>query len=184
MDVRDTERSSSSALPRRTDKPSHCLNRARFTPGARMSNDGVRNAYNRYERLASTDALTGLANRRRFDEMLETEWNRARPLSVRPSDGAAELLTPADRQTTRPYAAIPGHSRHRERAVDGGGFRFGHRSRVILQPLRERRIGQANKRYRALGPLGRFIRSTTQANSVNVRATLRSGNREPHLDGP
>lgn len=45
--------------------------------GARISNDGVRSARSRYERLASTDALTGLANRRRFDEVLETEWKRA-----------------------------------------------------------------------------------------------------------
>lgn len=28
--------------------------------------------------LASTDALTGLANRRRFDETLDSEWSRAR----------------------------------------------------------------------------------------------------------
>lgn len=29
------------------------------------------------EKLSSTDALTGIANRRRFDEALESEWNRA-----------------------------------------------------------------------------------------------------------
>jgi diguanylate cyclase (GGDEF)-like protein len=45
--------------------------------GARISNDGVRSAQSRYERLATTDALTGLANRRRFDEVLEAEWKRA-----------------------------------------------------------------------------------------------------------
>lgn len=45
--------------------------------GARISNDGVRSAHSRYEPLASTDPLTGLANRRRFDAVLETEWKRA-----------------------------------------------------------------------------------------------------------
>lgn len=38
------------------------------------------------QRLAELDGLTGIANRRRFDEMLATEWNRAlrhqRPLSL------------------------------------------------------------------------------------------------------
>jgi diguanylate cyclase (GGDEF)-like protein len=45
--------------------------------GARISNDGARSSESRFERLASTDALTGLANRRRFDEVLENEWRRA-----------------------------------------------------------------------------------------------------------
>jgi diguanylate cyclase (GGDEF)-like protein/PAS domain S-box-containing protein len=39
-------------------------------------------ANRRLERLAATDALTGLANRRRFDEGLETEVARARRASV------------------------------------------------------------------------------------------------------
>jgi diguanylate cyclase (GGDEF)-like protein/PAS domain S-box-containing protein len=34
-------------------------------------------AYQKVERLAVIDALTGLANRRRFDESLAAEWNRA-----------------------------------------------------------------------------------------------------------
>jgi diguanylate cyclase (GGDEF)-like protein len=37
-----------------------------------------RNAQAELERLASRDALTGLANRRLFDETLDTEWKRAR----------------------------------------------------------------------------------------------------------
>jgi diguanylate cyclase (GGDEF)-like protein len=40
----------------------------------------------RLERLSATDGLTGLANRRHFDEALEREWTRARrsqsPLSL------------------------------------------------------------------------------------------------------
>ncbi len=37
----------------------------------------LRAAYERMEQIASTDGLTGLANRRSFDEMLEREWRRA-----------------------------------------------------------------------------------------------------------
>ena len=43
-------------------------------------------AYQAVERLATADPLTGLANRRRFDECLATEWRRGmrerRPLSI------------------------------------------------------------------------------------------------------
>jgi len=36
----------------------------------------LENAYSAVEALASTDPLTGLANRRRFDQVLSTEWRR------------------------------------------------------------------------------------------------------------
>jgi diguanylate cyclase (GGDEF)-like protein/PAS domain S-box-containing protein len=46
----------------------------------------LKTAYDEVEKLAVVDALTGLANRRRFDEYLTTEWRRAmrehRPLSM------------------------------------------------------------------------------------------------------
>ena len=45
------------------------------------------------ERLATTDALTKLANRRRFDEVLQAEWGRA----VRNGSSLALLLIDADR---------------------------------------------------------------------------------------
>jgi diguanylate cyclase (GGDEF)-like protein len=41
------------------------------------ANDALRDANARLERLAETDALTGLANRRRFDRRLHEEWQRA-----------------------------------------------------------------------------------------------------------
>src|ERR1019366_2356353 len=46
----------------------------------------LQDAYNAVEALAVTDALTGLANRRRFDQCLTSEWRRAmrdrNPLSL------------------------------------------------------------------------------------------------------
>ena len=39
---------------------------------------GKRNrAFETVEQMASTDSLTGIANRRRFDAVLEQEWLRA-----------------------------------------------------------------------------------------------------------
>ncbi|MFT4113948.1 diguanylate cyclase [Silvibacterium sp.] len=50
------------------------------------SERALREAHDRLEEIALTDALTGVANRRRFDSKLYEEWNRARrshsPLSL------------------------------------------------------------------------------------------------------
>jgi diguanylate cyclase (GGDEF)-like protein len=46
--------------------------------GARLHDEQLRLRSERYERLALTDALTGVANRRAFDERLVREWGRAR----------------------------------------------------------------------------------------------------------
>ncbi|HTW85460.1 MAG TPA: diguanylate cyclase [Candidatus Sulfotelmatobacter sp.] len=45
--------------------------------GARLHHEGTLRNTRRYAELAFTDALTGLANRRRFDEALALEWTRA-----------------------------------------------------------------------------------------------------------
>ena len=46
--------------------------------GARIHGQGVHEETQRYVELSLTDALTGIANRRKFDQSLETEWARAR----------------------------------------------------------------------------------------------------------
>jgi GGDEF domain-containing protein len=48
-----------------------------LSAGARINTDALVDKTARYERLAFTDALTGIANRRRFDETLALEWSRA-----------------------------------------------------------------------------------------------------------
>lgn len=54
--------------------------------GARLYHEQVVASSERYAHLALTDALTGIANRRSFDERLQSEWQRARrdeaPVSV------------------------------------------------------------------------------------------------------
>jgi diguanylate cyclase (GGDEF)-like protein len=45
--------------------------------GARLSREELSQRAARYEQLAFVDGLTGIANRRRFDELLVTEWKRA-----------------------------------------------------------------------------------------------------------
>ncbi|HTV75072.1 MAG TPA: diguanylate cyclase, partial [Candidatus Acidoferrales bacterium] len=45
--------------------------------GARLSRDALSRTAARNEQLTLVDGLTGIANRRRFDELLGTEWRRA-----------------------------------------------------------------------------------------------------------
>ena len=48
----------------------------------RELNQSLREANERLSRLANTDGLTGIANRRAFDERLEQEWTRASRLGT------------------------------------------------------------------------------------------------------
>jgi diguanylate cyclase (GGDEF)-like protein len=57
----------------------------------------------RYRELANADALTGLANRRGFDELLEAEWQRA----IRAHESVAILLIDVD--LFKSYNDIYGH---------------------------------------------------------------------------
>jgi diguanylate cyclase (GGDEF)-like protein/PAS domain S-box-containing protein len=53
------------------------LNILRDISERKASQDQLQQAYNAVEALAITDGLTGLANRRRFDQYLTSEWRRS-----------------------------------------------------------------------------------------------------------
>ena len=69
-----------------TGKPKGVLNLARDISRRKQAEQELREAYAAIEALAVTDPLTRLANRRRFDQYLSTEWRRAlrevQPLSL------------------------------------------------------------------------------------------------------
>jgi diguanylate cyclase (GGDEF)-like protein/PAS domain S-box-containing protein len=69
-----------------TGLPSGILNTVRDISERKRSEQQLREAYRVVEALALTDVLTNLANRRRFDQYLATEWRRSmrdcQPLSL------------------------------------------------------------------------------------------------------
>ena len=69
-----------------TGIPTGVINNSREITERKLAEQKLADAYRTVETLAVTDALTGLANRRRFDQCLATEWRRAmrdrKPLSL------------------------------------------------------------------------------------------------------
>ena len=69
-----------------TAVPTGVLNNLREITQRKLAEQQLAEAYHAVEALAITDALTGLANRRRFDQCLTTEWRRGlrerKPLSL------------------------------------------------------------------------------------------------------
>ncbi len=69
-----------------TGAPSGILNVVRDVSERKQAERKLQEAYRAVEALAITDALTGLANRRRFDQYLAAEWRRStrdhQPLSL------------------------------------------------------------------------------------------------------
>jgi diguanylate cyclase (GGDEF)-like protein/PAS domain S-box-containing protein len=59
-----------------TQAPASFINVVRDISNRKAAEDRLSKALNAAENLASIDALTGVANRRSFDEFLETEWLR------------------------------------------------------------------------------------------------------------
>ncbi|MDE3185918.1 MAG: diguanylate cyclase [Acidobacteriota bacterium] len=88
-----------------TGVPSGVLNMVRDISERKMAENELRNAYHAIEALAVTDPLTHLANRRRLDQFLTSEWRRGmrehQPLSL--------LLVDVDH--FKPYNDTYGHLR-------------------------------------------------------------------------
>jgi diguanylate cyclase (GGDEF)-like protein/PAS domain S-box-containing protein len=88
-----------------TQLPSGILNVVRDVSERKEAEKKLQEAYNAVEALAVTDALTGLANRRRFDQYLATEWRR----SMRDRQPLSLLMLDADK--FKAYNDTYGHQR-------------------------------------------------------------------------
>lgn len=88
-----------------TGAPSGILNVVRDVTERKIAELRLQEAYNAVEALAVTDALTGLANRRRFDQYLGTEWRR----SMRDRQPLSLLMMDVDKFKT--YNDTYGHQR-------------------------------------------------------------------------
>jgi len=88
-----------------TGLPSGILNVVRDVSERKQAEHKLQEAYNAVEALSVTDALTGLANRRRFDQYLATEWRR----SMRDRQPLSLLMLDADK--FKAYNDTYGHQR-------------------------------------------------------------------------
>jgi diguanylate cyclase (GGDEF)-like protein/PAS domain S-box-containing protein len=75
-----------------TGRPVGFLNLVRDISERKRTEEHLQSAYRAMESLVVVDALTGISNRRRFDEALATEWRRA----LREADKLSLLLIDAD----------------------------------------------------------------------------------------
>ena len=75
-----------------TGRPIGFLNLVRDISERKRTEEHLQSAYRAMETLVVVDALTGIANRRRFDDALATEWRRA----LRESSKLSLLLIDAD----------------------------------------------------------------------------------------
>jgi diguanylate cyclase (GGDEF)-like protein/PAS domain S-box-containing protein len=88
-----------------TGQPSGILNVVRDISERKKTEQRLQEAYSAVEALAITDALTGLANRRHFDQYLATEWRR----SMRDRQPLSLLMLDADK--FKAYNDTNGHQR-------------------------------------------------------------------------
>ena len=109
-------------------------------------------AEDKLEELATTDALTGLKNRRKFDTEMDAEWRRA----ARNKTPVALLMIDADHfkaynDTYRPPGRRPGAGRHRD-------LHFG--------------FGAARRRLRRRGSAARNLRCCCRGSRRSTRSRV------------
>jgi diguanylate cyclase (GGDEF)-like protein/PAS domain S-box-containing protein len=75
-----------------TGEPAGFVHIARDITERRLAEEELKRAFLLLEKLASVDGLTGIANRRRFDEILDLEWRR----SIREQTELSLLLLDVD----------------------------------------------------------------------------------------
>jgi diguanylate cyclase (GGDEF)-like protein/PAS domain S-box-containing protein len=86
-----------------TNEPIGFVNVVRDVSNRKAAEDELTHAFRLVENLAMVDGLTGIANRRRFDETMDREWRRAM------RDGSLLSLLMIDVDHFKPYNDIYGH---------------------------------------------------------------------------
>ena len=129
-----------------TGVPESVVSNTRDVTSRKQTEDALADAADRLQALAATDALTGLANRRGFDDAFEREWRRAR----REATPLALLMIDADhfkalndryghQQGDRCLRAIAGAIRARVRRPGDLAARYGGEEFAILLSSTEAR---------------------------------------------
>jgi len=87
----------------RTGEPIGFVNVVRDVSGRKAAEEELNRTFRLVENLAMVDGLTGIANRRRFEEKMDEEWRRAM------RDGSLLSVLMIDVDHFKPYNDIYGH---------------------------------------------------------------------------
>ena len=87
----------------RTGEPIGLVNVVRDVSGRKAAEEELNRTFRLVENLAMVDGLTGIANRRRFEEKMDEEWRRAM------RDGSLLSVLMIDVDHFKPYNDIYGH---------------------------------------------------------------------------
>ncbi len=174
------------------DQIAGAIHMAAMNRALEEANERLRQANQRLERLSHTDGLTGIANRRHFDEVLAVEWRRAEragtPLSVVMLDLDCFKAFNDGLGHQRGDDCLRDVARALRGAVRRAGdlvARYGGEEFVVLLPAMDlRRAEQFAERLRARVEALRVPHPTSTVATV-VTASLGVASAVPHRDsGP